>query len=124
MAVEEVVVSVDELQVEGDQEGELRQVDGVGVEGEVSEVPSGVQELSTGFLAEDEPDECRVGLGELWEGEFAFATEVALVEEGGDEEVLVVFRTDDVFEVLFVDDTGLVFADEAIDITAIAASSS
>ena len=58
------------------------------------------------------------------ESEFAFTADVALVEEGSDYQILVVLRLDDVFEVIFVDYAASVFADEAADITAIAAGSS
>ena len=45
VAVEEVVVLVDELQVHSDQEGKLGQVESVGTEGEVSKLKSGIQEV-------------------------------------------------------------------------------
>jgi len=105
VAVEDVVVVVDESQVHGDQESELSQVDRVGVAGEVSKLESGIQELSTDLLSDEEVDEAAVGLGELEERELVVLIEVALFPEGGDDLVLVVLTLDDVLEVLLSNDT-------------------
>jgi len=123
VTVEEVVVLVDELEVEGDQESELRQVEGGGTEDEVSEGESGSQDGGAGLLSEEEPEEAGVGLGELEESELALAVEVALIEVVGDNDVLIVLTLDDVFKVVLVDHATLVLGNEVADITAVSTGS-
>ena len=118
VAIEEVVVFVDELQVHCHNESELSQVDGISVEGKVGELPSGIEVLWADLLAEEEVDEAGVCLGELDEGELAVAIEIALRKEGNDDLVLIVLTLDDIFEVILVNDGAFAGADESGDVTA------
>ena len=116
VTVEEAVVVVDESQVHSNQEGELSQVDGVGVACEVSELPSSIQELSTDLLSDEEVDEAAICLGELSKVELAVTINVALVPEANDDLVLVVLTLDDVLEVLLSNDSTSLGSEKVADV--------
>lgn len=97
VAIEKVIVVIDEFQVKGDNESEASQIDVVEVTFfESGELVSEGNNFSRGGFTSDEVDEGRVSLGEAKSSEFTVGGNITLSEESVGNNVLVILTLDDV----------------------------